>query len=160
MRVTVVAFCLLLAACGGKDTRTKVRVATYGTSIQMCCSPFYVAQRSGCFSDEGLDISRDNFPSGAKALWALIGGNADVAMINYAHLVQIAAKGQRIHSFFVLGRRATNVLVAAPKAARRITQVEDLKGATIRGVTGNLGGQPLGSITPDDEKWRCRIDPL
>ncbi len=95
MKLTLLAVCLLLASCGGKSSATRVRVSTLGTGIQVCCMPFVLTQELGFFRDEGLDIVIESFPSGAKATQALIGGSADVAVINYVHNVQVAAEGQR-----------------------------------------------------------------
>ena len=60
--------------------------------------PFVLARELGFFREEGLEVTMENFPSGAKATQALIGGSADVAVINYVHNVQVAAEGQRIRA--------------------------------------------------------------
>ncbi len=138
MKAKVLALCILLAGCGGKESKPRVRFGTIGTGIQICCLPFYLAQGLGYFGEEGLEISADGLAGGAKAFQAMIGGSVDVAVVNYVHNVQIAAEGQRIREFFVLGRLASNVLIVSPKAAGRITRVEDLKGGTI-GVTSPGG---------------------
>ncbi|MCC6365281.1 MAG: ABC transporter substrate-binding protein [Bryobacterales bacterium] len=138
MKTKLVALCILLVGCGGKADKTQVRFATIGTGIQVCCLPFYLAQGLGYFGEEGLEVSVDGLAGGAKAFQAMIGGSVDVAVVNYVHNIQIAAEGQRIREFFVLGRQASNVLVVAPKAARRIARVGDLKGGTI-GVTSPGG---------------------
>ncbi|MCC6389958.1 MAG: ABC transporter substrate-binding protein [Bryobacterales bacterium] len=141
MKAMMVALFAVVAGCG-KAGKTQVRFATIGTGVQVCCMPFYLAQGLGYFSDEGIEIRIDGFPSGAKAFQAMIGGSVDVAVINYVHNIQVAGEGQRIRSFFVLGRRASNALVVAPQAAKRIMRVEDLKGATI-GVTSPGGATHL-----------------
>lgn len=138
MKAKLFALCILFAGCGSKADKPHIRFATIGLGIQVCCLPFYLAQGLGYFEEEGLDVSVEGLAGGAKALQAMIGGSVDVAVINYVHSIQVAAEGQRVREFFVLGRKASNVLVVAPAAAQRVTRVEDLKGGII-GVTSPGG---------------------
>lgn len=140
MKPSLLLLTLLLAACGYPNTKQKVRLAAAGPGLQPYSIPITLAQSLGFFSEEGLDASVDFLPSVGKSLQALLGGSVDAASVSYAQVVQVAAEGQRLQSFFVMNRRPSNTLVVAPSATDRIRRPEDLKGALI-------GVSSLGSST-------------
>ena len=125
---------LLLASCGNKSANPKVRIGNIGAGLQTYVMPVSLAAALGYFTDEGLDVTIENLPSSAKVMQALLGGSVDVAGVVYTQVIQIAAEGQHVRSFFVVNRRPSNVIVVSPAATQRIHRVEDLKG-TLIGVT-------------------------
>ncbi len=66
--------------------------------------PLTVVDRLGYFKDDGLDVEISDFPGGAQALQALIGGSADVVAGAFDHTIQMQAKGQPIVAVVELGR--------------------------------------------------------
>jgi NitT/TauT family transport system substrate-binding protein len=136
----LLAICLLLAGCTGKPDRPSVRIALLGTGLQPQQMPIVLADTLGYYKDEGVDVTLMNLSSNSKTLESLIGGSVEVAGINYAQTIQMAAEGQRVRSFFIAVRRTNTVLAVAPAAAAKIHRVEDLKGAVI-------GVPSLGSPT-------------
>ncbi len=48
MKAKVLALCILLAGCGGKESKPHVRFGTIGTGIQICCLPFYLVNYVHC----------------------------------------------------------------------------------------------------------------
>ena len=131
MKLAVTALCLLLAACGTTNTKQKIRLASAGPGLQPFSIPITLAQSLGYFAEEGLDVSVESLPSIGKALQALLGGSVDAASVSYAQVLQVAAEGQRLQSFFVMNRRGSNTLLVAPSATDRIRRPEDLKGALV-----------------------------
>ena len=49
--------------------------------------PLTIAERNGYFKAEGLDVEILDFPGGAKALQALLGGSVDIVSGAYEHTI-------------------------------------------------------------------------
>ena len=131
MKGVLLAVVVLLAGCGGKPEHPRVRIANVGNGLQTWCMPISLAESLGYYKDEGLDVKIENLPSGPKALEAVMGGSADAAGMMYFHVIEMAARGQRLRSIFVVSRSASTVLVIAPHATGGIHRAEDLKGKLI-----------------------------
>src|SRR5262249_40902056 len=92
---------LLVASVGAsaqdaKPELSRVRLAVGGKPA-LFYLPLTVTERLGYFfRDAGLDVEISDFPGGARALQALIGGSADVVTGAYDHTIQMQAKGQPI----------------------------------------------------------------
>jgi sulfonate transport system substrate-binding protein len=114
-------------------TGNHVRLAVGGAN-QMVYLPTTLAQQLGFFTEEGLEIELQDFPGGAKALEALVGGSADVVSGFYDHTIQMAADGKHLVAFVNMLRFPGLVLAAAPQAAASVSTIEALKGR-IAGVT-------------------------
>ncbi len=81
--------------------------------------PLTIAERQGYFKAEGLDVEILDFPGGAKALQALIGGSVDLVSGAYEHTISQQAKGQNIEALFLQGKDAGIVLgMSKAKAAQ------------------------------------------
>ena len=98
-KIGLVALLLVSAAAAsgekGKPELSKVRLAVGGKPA-LFYLPLTVTERLGYFRAEGLDVDISDFPGGARALQALIGGSADVVTGAYDHTIQMQAKGQPI----------------------------------------------------------------
>jgi NitT/TauT family transport system substrate-binding protein len=128
--------CAVLAGSCGRapaGTGLHVRVAIGGQN-QMIYLPTTLAESLGYYREEGLDVELQDFPGGAKALQALVGGSADVVSGFYDHTIQMAADGRELVSFVTMIRFPGLVLVTSPQSAATVTKIEDLKGR-IAGVT-------------------------
>lgn len=108
-------------------------VLSVGGRATLYYLPLTIAERLGYFRDEGLQVEINDFPGGAKALQALVGGSAQVTAGGYEHTIQMVAKGQKLQAFVLLG----NVAIAVGIARGRLPAYggpQDLKGRRI-GVT-------------------------
>jgi NitT/TauT family transport system substrate-binding protein len=96
--------------------------------------PLTIAERNGYFKAEGLDVEILDFPGGARALQALLGGSVDVVSGAYEHTITQQAKGQNIEALVLQGKYA-GIVLGMPKAkAAAYKSPADLKGLKI-GVT-------------------------
>ena len=139
MRLRLVAAGVVLAllatalTAGAEEKRelSKVRLAVGGKPAVFYL-PLTVVERLGYFRDAGLEVEISDFPGGARALQALIGGSADVVTGSFDHTIQMQAKNQPVVGLVQLGRFPGYVLgVLAGKAYR---DPKDLKGMKI-GIT-------------------------
>src|SRR5436190_12355707 len=96
--------------------------------------PLTIAERNGYFKAEGLDVEILDFPGGAKALQALLGGSVDIVSGAYEHTISQQAKGQAIEALVLQGRYAGIVLGMSKAKATAYKSPADLKGMKI-GVT-------------------------
>ncbi len=87
-----------------------------------------LAGELGYFESEGLAVSLEDFPGGAKSLEALLGGSADVVCGFYDHTIQMAAQGRELREFVAV-LRYPGLVVATTKPG--ITRIEDLKGKIV-----------------------------
>ena len=133
------AAALLLAACGpaggeeAKPESSRVRLAVGGKPA-LFYLPLTVTERLGYFRDAGLEVEISDFPGGARALQALIGGSADVVTGAYDHSIQMQAKNQAIVAVVQLGEFPGYVLAVLTGKAQGYRSPADLKGMKI-GVT-------------------------
>src|SRR5262249_9634061 len=75
-----------------------------------------------------------DFPGGARALQALLGGSVDVVSGAYEHTISQQAKGQNIEALILQGKYAGIVLGLTKAKAATYKSPKDLKGMKI-GVT-------------------------
>ena len=139
MRKTITSF-LLLATClclpalaQQKLEKSQITISVGGKSL-FYYLPLTIAERLGYFKDEGLNVEIVDFPGGAKALQALLGGSADLVSGAYEHTISIQAKGQAIKAVVVQARYNSIVLGLRKDVAARYKSPKDLKGLKI-GVT-------------------------
>jgi NitT/TauT family transport system substrate-binding protein len=123
----LIAACLL-AACGGRSSGTKVRMALQPPSTNNY--PSHFAQWLGYFHDEGLDVEISQIAGASRVLEAIVGGSADVGGGVYEQAIQMAEEHRDVVSFVSLLRSPNFALVALPG----ITSIADLKGK-IAGVS-------------------------
>jgi len=120
---------VLLAGCGAKQSSglLPVRLAI-GGQAQLIYLAATFAQELGFYKDEGLAVTLEDFPGGAKALEAMLGGSADVVCGFYDHTIQMAAQGKPVRAFVSILRYPGLVLVSGSPAVARI---QDLKGKIV-----------------------------
>src|SRR5512147_963615 len=93
--------------------------------------PLTIAEQKGFFKAEGLDVEIQDFPGGARALQALLGGSVDVVSGAYEHTISQQAKGQNIEALVLQGKNA-GIVLGVPKAkAAAYKNAADLKGLKI-----------------------------
>ena len=96
--------------------------------------PLTIALQKGYFKSEGLDVEVQDFPGGARALQALLGGSVDVVSGAFEHTITQQAKGQSIEALVLQGKYAGIVLGMSKAKAASYKSPADLKGMKI-GVT-------------------------
>src|SRR5438034_10756241 len=116
-----------------KPELSRVRLAVGGKPA-LFYLPLTVTERLGYFRDAGLDLEISDFPGGARALQALIGGSADVVTGAFDHTIQMQAKNQPIVAMVQLGQFPGYVLGVLTAKAQSYRSPADLKGMKI-GVT-------------------------
>jgi len=127
------ALALVPPALAQAPEKTKVTIGVGGKPL-FYYLPLTIAERQGYFKAEGLDVEILDFPGGARALQALIGGSVDVVSGAYEHTITQQAKGQDIEALMMQGKYA-GIVLAMPKAkAAQYKSPADLKGMKI-GVT-------------------------
>ena len=113
--------------------KPKLQIGVGGKSL-FYYLPLTIAERQGYFKAEGLDVEVLDFPGGAKALQALLGGSVDIVSGAYEHTISQQAKGQNIEALFLQGKYAGIVLGMSKAKAAQYKSPKDLKGMKI-GVT-------------------------
>src|SRR5689334_13290821 len=113
--------------------KSKLTIGVGGKSL-FYYLPLTIAERQGYFKAEGLDVEILDFPGGARALQALLGGSVDVVSGAYEHTISQQAKGQSIEALFLQGKYSAIVLVMPKAKAGSYKTPKDLKGMKI-GVT-------------------------
>ena len=120
-------------AVGAKPEKTRVTIAVGGKAA-LYYLPLSLAEQLGYFRDAGLDVEILDFPGGAKALQAMMGGSADVVSGGYDHTIVMQARGQELAAFVLQGATPAISLVVASDKAATWRGPQDLKGMKI-GVT-------------------------
>lgn len=96
--------------------------------------PLSIAQYKGFFKQEGLNVTIADFPGGAKALQALVGGSVDAVSGAYEHTIQMQAKGIPIEAIALQTSTQGIALGVNKNKAAHFHSYADLKGMKI-GVT-------------------------
>lgn len=131
--VALTAFLIVPLATAQGLEKPKLTIGVGGKPL-IYYLPLTIAERNGYFKQEGLDVEIQDFPGGAKALQALLGGSVDIVSGAYEHTISQQAKGQAIQALVLEGQYSAIVL-ALPKAkAASYKSPADLKGMKI-GVT-------------------------
>lgn len=136
--------------------KPKITIAVGGKSL-FYYLPLTIAERKGYFKDEGLDAQIVDFPGGAKALQAMVGGSADVVSGAYEHTINMQAKGQPIVAIALEGRYNGIVIGLTKAKAASYKSPRDLKGykfgVTAPGSSTHMAVQNLlvkNGLKPDD----------
>src|SRR5512132_1549210 len=130
---SLIVFALAVSALAQGLEKPKITIGVGGKSL-FYYLPLTIALQKGYFKSEGLDVEVQDFPGGARALQAMIGGSADVVSGAYEHTITQQAKGQNIEALVLQGKYA-GIVLAMPKAkAAAYKSPADLKGMKI-GVT-------------------------
>jgi NitT/TauT family transport system substrate-binding protein len=132
----IVAACLVIASPAVRAQaleKPKLAIGVGGKPL-FYYLPLTIAERQGFFKAEGLDVEILDFPGGARALQALLGGSVDVVSGAYEHTISQQAKGQNIEALIMQGKYAGIVLGMSKAKAAQYKSPKDLKGMKI-GVT-------------------------
>ena len=130
--------------------KTKITIAVGGKNL-FYYLPLTIAERRGFFKDEGLTAEIVDFPGGARALQAMVGGSADIVSGAYEHTINMQAKGIDIVGIALQGRYSGIVLGVYKNRAAQYKSPKDLKGWKI-GVTapGSSTNMMVSSLLAKD----------
>lgn len=155
----VVLFCVTVFSVDGiaaKPEKTNVTIAVGGKAA-LYYLPLSLAEQLGYFRDAGLDVEILDFPGGAKALQAMMGGSADIVSGGFDHTIVMQARGQEISAFVLQGATPAISLVISKENAATWRGPRDLKGmkigVTAPGSSTNMFVKALlarGGLTLDD----------
>ena len=129
-RRTVLSAPLLLATPALAQSRTKVRMAGGGIALYGYM-PFFIAIGQNLFAKHGIEADVSQFPGGARAMQALLGGSADLVCGYYEHTIQLAAKGAKLTAFVLQAQNSGLALGIRKELAGEIKTLADLKGRKI-----------------------------
>ena len=132
-------------------------VIAVGGKAALYYLPLTLAERLGYFREEGLDVQILDFPGGAKALQAMMGGSADVVAGGFDHVIILRAKGQALQSFVLQVATPSLALGVSTRLVGRYRSPADLKGMKV-GVTAPGSSTHIflnhllarAKLTPDD----------
>jgi len=124
---------VVLGAGAQAPEKKKITIAVGGKSL-FYYLPLTVAERKGYFKEEGLEVEIPDFPGGARALQALVGGSADMVSGAYEHTINMIAKKQPIKAVVLQAKYSSIVLLLPKDKAAKYKSGKDLKGLKI-GVT-------------------------
>ena len=133
--IAALALGLLVAAGAWAQApeKRKITIAVGGKTL-FYYLPLTVAERKGYFKEEGLEVEIPDFPGGARALQALVGGSADMVSGAYEHTINMVAKKQPIKAVVLQAKYSSIVLLLPKDKAAKYRSGKDLKGLKI-GVT-------------------------
>lgn len=150
------SFAAMPAASAQALEKKQVTLAVGGKNL-FYYLPLTIAERKGYFKDEGLEVEIVDFPGGAKALQAMVGGSADIVSGAYEHTINMQAKGQSIVAVALQGRYNGIVLAVHKSKAAQYKSPKDLKGwkigVTAPGSSTHMAVQNLlvkNGLKPDD----------
>jgi NitT/TauT family transport system substrate-binding protein len=136
--------------------KSRITIAVGGKNL-FYYLPLTIAERKGYFKDEGLNAEIVDFPGGAKALQAMVGGSADIVSGAYEHTINMQAKGQHIVALALQGRYNGIVIGVTKAKAAQYKSPRDLKGmkfgVTAPGSSTHMAIQNLlvkNGLKPDD----------
>lgn len=129
----IIALALAAPAFAQAPEKPKLAIGVGGKPL-FYYLPLTIAEQKGYFKAEGLDVEILDFPGGAKALQALVGGSVDVVSGAYEHTITQQPKGQNIQALVLQGKYAGIVLGMSKEKAAAYKGPADLKGMKI-GVT-------------------------
>jgi NitT/TauT family transport system substrate-binding protein len=130
---TALAATLLLGAAqlqGAAPEKSKVILAVGGKTT-LYYLPLTIADQLGYFKDEGLEVEINDFPGGAKALQALIGGSADVVSGAFEHTIVMQTLAQKVQAFVLQGMNPGLELGIHKSRIADYSWPKDLKGMKI-----------------------------
>jgi NitT/TauT family transport system substrate-binding protein len=145
--VAAAAACLVVAGAARAGEARKVTVAAPGAALHFY--PFYVADKGGFFTKEGLAIDWVNVGGGSREIAAVAGGSADMAVVGMQPAISAREHGADLVAIGKLFDTYAMELVLSNAALSKTgikpdmpidEKVKRLKGVTI-GVTG------IGSTT-------------
>ncbi|MEO6321755.1 MAG: ABC transporter substrate-binding protein [Polaromonas sp.] len=108
----------------------KITIAV-GGKASLYYLPLTISEQLGYFKSEGLDVEINDFPGGAKALQAVVGGSADVCSGAFEHTINLQSRNQLFQAFVLQGRAPQIAFGVSTKSLPHYHSIADLKGRKI-----------------------------
>lgn len=139
-------------AAGGANglETTKLTVSVMKTTD---LAPFHLAVKNGYFTDEGLDVSFVDAPSGGESVGKLVAGEVDIAYASYTPFFLAQAKGAVPSGVKIVADASSagpdsTVVVAVPGSS--VKSVQDMAGKRVAVTATNTISDLLVMATLKD----------
>jgi NitT/TauT family transport system substrate-binding protein len=132
---TVALFLCVLLFAGRAEALDTVKISNIGHAYW--AAPLYVAQYYKLFEKHGLNAEVTTVKGGSLAYQSALTKSVDLTQVTFEHVLQAAARGQRVVSFFRFGQTPANNIVASNEIVARAKdkpiadRVRALKGARV-----------------------------
>jgi NitT/TauT family transport system substrate-binding protein len=135
MKLAAAALALTLAgaAQAAEPEKKDVSLGVGGKNL-LYYLPLTIAERKGYFTEQGLNVTINDFKGGSQSLQALQGGSVDAVTGAYEHTIRMQVKGRPVIALIELGRFPGMVLAVKADLKDKVKKPGDLKGMKI-GVT-------------------------
>ena len=118
---------------------------TLALSRSFLSTPLYLAQLKGFFTDEGLDIILQEYPSGKLSTKAMLSGEVDVSTVADLPIVMNGFKGENFYIFCTFSTSYSFLKILARKD-HGISEAKDLKGKRVGANKGTSSYYFLGAF--------------
>jgi NitT/TauT family transport system substrate-binding protein len=135
MRLVVASLAIAFAgsAQAAEPEKKDVSLGVGGKSL-LYYLPLTIAEKKGYFTEEGLNVTINDFKGGSQSLQALQGGSVDAVTGAYEHTIRMQVKGRPVIALIEMGRFPGIVLAVKSALKDKVKKAGDLKGMKI-GVT-------------------------
>jgi len=108
----------------------------------------YIAQQQGFFKSSNLNVSFVSLQAGPQAMAALVGGSADIGVLDTDNMAPLLAKGQKYTLLINTVKNFWAVVGSKSLAGKSLAQVvQALKGQSVAAPSvGGTGGRQLDAI--------------
>ena len=130
------ACCLIMLGCATKPPGA----ITIGVRTANDHAPFYIADKLGYYSDEGLDVQVQLVPSNTEIIEALQRGELQMGAAPITTAIAAIAAGTQIKIVAMTGRGGDGLLTRADSG---IESIDDLAGKRIATIRGSILDVPL-----------------
>ncbi len=127
------ALALAASAQAAEPERKDVSLGVGGKNL-LYYLPLTIAEKKGFFTEEGLNVTINDFKGGSQSLQALQGGSVDAVTGAYEHTIRMQVKGRPVIALIELGRFPGIVLAVNSALKEKVKKPGDLTGMKI-GVT-------------------------
>jgi len=121
---------LCFASCRKTGSPQKVTFVVVGQTA-LTSMPITLAERLGYFREENLDVSIVDAQGPSRVIEALAGHSADVGVTILDNIFLAASEGKQFRAFVLMSQCPGLALVASPKVADRVHDLNDLGGRSI-----------------------------
>jgi NitT/TauT family transport system substrate-binding protein len=133
LAAAIAAMTLAGAAQAAEPEKKDVSLGVGGKNL-LYYLPLTIAEKKGYFTEQGLNVTINDFKGGSQSLQALQGGSVDAVTGAYEHTIRMQVKGRPVIALIELGRFPGMVLGVKSALKDTVKKPGDLKGMKI-GVT-------------------------
>jgi NitT/TauT family transport system substrate-binding protein len=134
--IVAVMLSLFFYLNSGANYPGKLQSVTIGNLPLESSALLYVAQKQGFFTQNGLNVTIQDYDTGLASTNALLNGEVDIAGAAEYPIVRLALQNQSIQTIAVINKSALENLIC--RRDHGIENVSDLKGKTIALPQGTI----------------------